>query len=596
MATRNSDPTIVPESQRTVCNPVDLPYRYQQISMPGKPLSVHREGADPTVLLFKERYYMFISMSRGFFHSTDLVNWSYQPTEKLPPLDYAPDARVIDGAIYITASRVRKNCPFFRSEDPLTDDFVEVTPGSFPFFDPNLFQDDDGSVYLYRGCSNRSPIRGVQLEKSSLAKVGAEKDLIVSDTKHRGWERTGENYVRTPPKGVVSRLFYSLIGPDPFIEGSWMTKHDGTYYLQYAAPATETNSYADGYFTAQAPLGPFEYSPHSPFSSKPGGFMTGAGHGSTFQDHYGNWWHVGTMRVSINHMFERRVGLFPAGFDEEGVLFCNQTFADYPMVIPTGAFDPWKDTFAGWMLLSLNKPVTASSAIPGHPATLAVDENARTWWVAENTGKEQWLTIDLGETFRVAAVQINHADHKLADSVTEPIPMSWSTGAKRAIFSEHTPATVRIETSIDGDSWHILDDPKGSERDAPHRFVVTDSPREARYVRVTGVSTPWNSSMALSGVRVFGTVQGQPPAAVKPQAKRVDELTAEVTWSPADGAHGYTVRYGLTPEKLYHSWQVYGQNDLRLPTLNAGVEYWVAVDSFGETGVTKGEPVPVVRA
>lgn len=58
--------------------------------------------------------------------------------------------------------------------------------------------------------------------------------------------------------------------------------------------------------------------------------MTGAGHGSTIADKYGNYWHASTMRISVNHDFERRVGLFPAGFDKDGVLYCNQNFADYP--------------------------------------------------------------------------------------------------------------------------------------------------------------------------------------------------------------------------------------------------------------------------
>ena len=52
--------------------------------------------------------------------------------------------------------------------------------------------------------------------------------------------------------------------------------------------------------------------------------MTGAGHGSTIADKYGNYWHASTMRISVNHDFERRVGLFPAGFDADGVLYCNQ--------------------------------------------------------------------------------------------------------------------------------------------------------------------------------------------------------------------------------------------------------------------------------
>ncbi len=42
----------------------------------------------------------------------------------------------------------------------------------------------------------------------------------------------------------------------PFIEGAWMTKHDGTYYLQYAGPGTEYNVYGDGVYESDSPLGP----------------------------------------------------------------------------------------------------------------------------------------------------------------------------------------------------------------------------------------------------------------------------------------------------------------------------------------------------
>ncbi|WAX81379.1 hypothetical protein [Streptomyces sp. KMM 9044] len=136
------------------------------------------------------------------------------------------------------------------------------------------------------------------------------------------------------------------------------------------------NTYADGYYTASSPLGPFEYAPSSPFSSKPGGFITGAGHGSTFQDAHGNWWHAPTMRISVHHEFERRVGLFPAGFDADGVLFCNQNFAGYPMTVPDRRIDPWAGTFAGWMLQSFHTKTTASSFAEGREPDLAVNENS----------------------------------------------------------------------------------------------------------------------------------------------------------------------------------------------------------------------------
>ena len=54
---------------------------------------------------------------------------------------------------------------------------------------------------------------------------------------------------------------------------------------------------------------------NNPYSYKPGGFLPGAGHGSTMQDRDGCWWHTATMRISVNHVFERRVGLWPAGVD-----------------------------------------------------------------------------------------------------------------------------------------------------------------------------------------------------------------------------------------------------------------------------------------
>src|SRR5690554_6121054 len=35
---------------------------------------------------------------------------------------------------------------------------------------------------------------------------------------------------------------------DPFVEGPWMTKHNSTYYLEYAAPGTQWNVYGDGVY------------------------------------------------------------------------------------------------------------------------------------------------------------------------------------------------------------------------------------------------------------------------------------------------------------------------------------------------------------
>ena len=74
---------------------------------------------------------------------------------------------------------------------------------------------------------------------------------------------------------------------------------------------------------------------------------------------------------------------------------------------------------------------------------------------------------------------------------------------------------------------------------------------------------------------------------------RTDGTTAELDWPPVDGAHGYNIRYGHAPDRLYHSWLVYEQNHLRLPSLNDGETVWVSVDSFNENGVTPGRAFEV---
>lgn len=51
----------------------------------------------------------------------------------------------------------------------------------------------------------------------------------------------------------------------PYIEGAFMTKHNGTYYLQYACPGTQYNTYADGVYTSKSPLGPFTLQASNPF-------------------------------------------------------------------------------------------------------------------------------------------------------------------------------------------------------------------------------------------------------------------------------------------------------------------------------------------
>ncbi|QIG41007.1 family 43 glycosylhydrolase [Microbacterium sp. 4R-513] len=572
---------------RIVCNPLDLDYRYQDVRGLFGGRSVHREAADPTVVVYRGRYYMFASMTRGFWHSEDLVTWTHQPSERIPAVDYAPDVREVDGALLFTASR-RSRGRFFRSVDPLGDDFEEVAPSDIAFWDPDTFQDDDGRLYLYWGCSHNQPIQGVELDRETLQSIGEPIALISADTATRGWERTGDDYVPVARTGLMGKAMDAYLGDAPFIEGAYVNRVGDRYYLQYAGPGTQFNTYADGCYVGTGPLGPFEYDQNSPFSSKPGGFITGAGHGSTFQDRHGNWWHVATMRISVNADFERRIGLFPAGFDEDGVLFCNQNFADYPMQVHDRAFDPWTEASPGWMLLSYRATAAASSALPGHEPALATDESVRTWWVAGSDQPGEWLSVDLGAEATVHALQVNLADHHLAPRAPRRRDLHRATIGKRAVYPDSQPTEVRVEVSTDASEWVTVHDTIGTRADAPHAFIELEQSQRARYVRVTSGAMPFGGRFAISGLRVFGLADGVAPRAVTPTGERADELTVALAWEPVPGAVGYNVRYGTSPEKLYHSWLVYDRSALVVGSLNAGVPYWFAVDSFNGAGVTPG--------
>jgi xylan 1,4-beta-xylosidase len=576
---------------RSICNPLNLAYRFQDMTV-GPFRSVNREGADPSIVMFKGRLYLFLSMSGGFWHSEDMINWAFVATPSLPNYDYAPDVREVDGALVVCASHPTKAGNFYRSADPLAGVWEEI-PGSLVIWDPNLFQDDDGRLYLYWGCSNKTPIWGVELDRKTFRPLGERVALLESDTASHGWERTGVNHNPKAMEGAIPRILTALMGDAPYIEGPWMTKQGGRYYLQYSAPGTQINTYADGCYMAETPLGPLTYSPHSPFSSKPGGFMPAAGHGSTFQDRHGNWWHAATMRISKNHMFERRIGIFPAGFDADGVLFCNQEFADYPMAIPDGPADPWSLS-AQAMLLSYKRPVTASSAAANHPASFAVDEDCTTWWVAEDATRGHWLCVDLGEGAHVQAIQVNFADHRLQppkiDKKNRRLTALW----QRYIDPIDPPQEFLLEGSLDGKTWTVLRDARGGDAMLPHDYVVLPAATPYRFVRLTAHAQPYGGAAAVSGLRVFGRGAGAPPPAVTPSAVRVGPLNARIEWPASPGAHGYNVCYGLGPNTLYKSWLLYGQTHLDLGALNAGHEYWVTVDAFNANGVTRGAPVVIV--
>ena len=544
----------------TYCNPLNLDYTYPfHNSHLGKS---YRSGADPAVVEFRGEYYMFVTRSWGYWHSKDLLNWDFITPEKW----YfegcnAPAAHNYKDSVLYVCGNPSGAMSILYTDNPKRGDWKAVPSVLHDLQDPALFIDDDERAYMYWGSSNRWPIRGKELDmKNKFLPIAKKPDsLLFLRPDIHGWERFGENHTSDIK---------------PFIEGAWMTKHNGKYYLQYAAPGTQFNVYGDGVYVGKSPLGPFEYAAHNPFCYKPGGFATGAGHGSTVCGPGGIYWHFGTIHLSINYKFERRLCMFPTFFDEDGAMYSDTYFGDYPHYSPDQVSrQTTSGGFRGWMLLSYGKPVKASSQLESYPVENVTDENLKTFWVAEKNDDKQWVEIDLEEVSDVYALQLNFFDYE-------------ETG-----FWGRMPNLRQrylVEASVDGARWWVLVDYRNSFRDAPHNYIELDQPIEARYIRYRHHYVP-GKNLAMGDIRVFGLGRGKKPATVKgfTVVREADERNARISWKSVKGAQGYNVLWGVAPDKLYSSWMVYGDNSLDLRALTVGQKYYFAIESFNENGISQ---------
>ena len=544
----------------TYCNPLNLDYTYPfHNSHLGKS---YRSGADPAVVEFRGEYYMFVTRSWGYWHSKDLLNWDFITPEKW----YfegcnAPAAHNYKDSILYVCGNPSGAMSILYTDNPKRGDWKAVPSVLHDLQDPALFIDDDERAYMYWGSSNRWPIRGKELDmKNKFLPIAKKPDsLLFLRPDIHGWERFGENHTSDIK---------------PFIEGAWMTKHNGKYYLQYAAPGTQFNVYGDGVYVGKSPLGPFQYAAHNPFCYKPGGFATGAGHGSTVCGPGGIYWHFGTIHLSINYKFERRLCMFPTFFDEDGVMYSDTYFGDYPHYSPDQVSrQTTSGGFRGWMLLSYGKPVKASSQLESYPVENVTDENLKTFWVAGKNDDKQWVEIDLEEVSDVYALQLNFFDYE-------------ETG-----FWGRMPNLRQrylVEASVDGARWRVLVDYRNSFRDAPHNYIELDQPIEARYIRYRHHYVP-GKNLAMGDIRVFGLGRGKKPATVKgfTVVREADERNVRISWKAVKGAQGYNVLWGVAPDKLYSSWMVYGDNSLDLRALTVGQKYYFAIEAFNENGISQ---------
>ena len=225
--------------QKTYCNPVNIDYGYtpyESFTAWGR----HRATADPVIVNYKGDFFLFSTNQGGYWHSPDLLNWTFHVRPFLRPWNNetkddlcAPGVGIIGDTMVVFGSTYTSDFSLWGSTNPKGNEwFVLVDSFEIGGWDPAFFTDDDGRFYMYNGSSNRYPMYGVELDRRTFKPKGTRTPMYLLEDWRYGWQRFGEHNDNT---------FL-----DPFAEGAWMTKHNGKYYFQYGAPGTEFSGYSDG--------------------------------------------------------------------------------------------------------------------------------------------------------------------------------------------------------------------------------------------------------------------------------------------------------------------------------------------------------------
>ena len=577
----------VAEQQTTFCNPMNLDYGWGCFQKREKKA---RTAADPVIVLFKDKYYLFTTMDIGGYRvSDDLITWKdvyFNPEIHASALDIdhyvAPAVAADDNYVYFinfTRDRSKKKVDVIRSADPENGKW-EKCGEVRRMADPCLFI-DDGRFYFYYGLGAEQSTTFFEVNPETFEEIEGTKKVLreyITDVKecisgyHFGRRELYDEIDASAWMGKFQKI--------PCPEGAWIVKNNDKYYLQYATPGTICNWYCDIVMESDSANGGFIEQPYNPVSLKVGGFIGGAGHSCVFKDKYGNWWQATSMWIGNHDEFERRIGLFPVSFDAKGRMRTHTVLGDYPMLLPQKKFEPQDISAFGWMLQSFNKACMASSSLPGFEPEKAADENVRTWWSAESGNAGEHFVMNFGKKVQINSVQINFAEQDINPEAPK----------------ETDYHAYKLYTSNDGHTWKLLADKSGNKTAVPHEYLELSKPVEASYMKVENVHTPKEGKFALLDLRVFGSGYSDKPGQVKElsvKRNQEDGRYASIAWNKAFGADGYLVRFGYQPDFLNQCIQVKGNEttELLLHILTKGVKYYYRVDTYNDSGITEGNVI-----
>lgn len=435
-----------------------------------------RELADPTALWHEGKWYLYTSADMARVSADGGATWQNHPLN-IRDVGYAPtvvkhDGRFLlvacDSALYAAASPLGPFEELGRIKLPKKIGAATVPNQN----DPMLFHDDDGKLFLYWGCTASDGIWCVELDaKNPMRLLGTPVQAFKFNPRLHPWEALGD-WNENPNMG--------------WVEGSWMFKRNGTYYLTYSAGGTENRTYAMGCYTAKSPLGPFTPQKRNPFFRSPNGLVTGTGHGCIVAGPDDTLWVFYTIRAGVAHCFERRVGMDRAELDANGELFVPPA-TSLPQWLPGKDRGGARTGATGWRPLNGCVQTLASSCAPNLPGRLAVDDDLRTWWQPAAGDAQPTLTSRFLAPATVHAVRIIWRD----------VGLDEKHGVRPG------PFRYRVELETGKDTWVALVDRTSSTED----FLVDYrecTPATGTRARLVITAWPQGLTPAVAEFTVFG--------------------------------------------------------------------------------------------
>ena len=550
---QNADEEII------MTNPLNLKYLFEESG------AVHRTCADPVIVLYHDKYFLFSSHASGYSYSDNLRDWTHMFSNMPLVKEWAPAVMVYNDYIYYMAFGDKK---VYRTNDPINDKWEQVTWSELADKgDPDYFIDDDGKTYYLWGCSAGGAMQGQEFDPETFKPLTAVKDLMPANGKRLGWEVPGDMNEKTSDTG--------------WNEGVSMVHEGDYYYFFYATPGTEYTSYCTGAYVGKSPLGPFQPMKGSPFAIKPAGFLTGGGHGHPFKDRYGNHWYVASLIIGAREHYERRIGIFPAFYNNGYAHAITDNF-DHPFVVPNRKVDFEKESILlDVNLLSSGKTMTASSSFNDMTPDKAADDYVRSWWSAKTGSRDEWLQMDLGHPMTVSAIQVCFADE----------------GFTSRRYDNNIPIYKYIvEGSNDGNTWRTLVDRSKNTQDQICELLTINN-EQVRFIRVVNKVKFASGKFSVTELRVFGKDDAPKLGSVGnfAAARGEDSRRIQITWDPVDKAEGYIIRWGATEDRMDHASRVY-TNYFDYGFFDTQSDYYLSVQPFSEAGLGENSPVVKVEA